>query len=151
MSLFLIFFPLAKRWVWEYNGLMRFQVILFGVRFFTLLSLVAWMGVLLFVDPEVSGSFSTALFLGTLFSFLSGWVTLMLVSLSRRFIGDQSTAVSFGALSRQGFLVSAYVIGVLMLLRSGFFSWWNALLLLAVVLLLELSIRRVTGSDTERP
>ncbi len=126
---------------------MRFQTLLFGVRFFTLLSLGTWMGVFFSVDPESAGDPGAALFLGALFSFLTGFYTLVLVFLSRRFLGDASAALAFGASFRQGFLLALLSVSVLVLSRFGYLSWWNVLLALAAVLLLELSARRLTKEE----
>ncbi len=126
---------------------MRFQTLLFGVRFFTLLSLGTWMGVFFFVDPESAGTPGAGLFLGALFSFLAGSLTLVLVSLSRKFLGDTSAALAFGVSFRQGFLLALLVILMLILLRLGYLSWWNALLVLATILLLELTVRRLTKEE----
>jgi len=126
---------------------MRFQTFLFGVRFFTLLSFGTWMGVFFSVDPESSGVPGTALFLGTLFSFLAGLFTLLLVSLSRKFLGDTSAALAFGGSFRQGFLLALLFVSMLVLLRLGYLSWWNALLALAAMLLLEFTARRLTKEE----
>jgi hypothetical protein len=126
---------------------MRFQTLLFGVRFFTLLSLGTWMGVFFFVDPESAGTPGAGLFLGALFSFLAGSFTLVLVALSRKFLGDTSAALAFGASFRQGFLLALLAISMLVLLRLGYLSWWNALLALATILLLELTVRRLSREE----
>jgi len=124
---------------------MTFQKLLLGVRFFTALSLVAWVSVLLLVDPDVAGVVGVALFLGTMFSFLTGTFTLILVGLARRFLGEASASASFHVLFRQGFILSAYLVSLLGLSRFGILSWWNAALGLAAVLLIEFTVRRVSA------
>lgn len=121
---------------------MKFQKLLVGVRFFTVLSLGAFVSVLFFVDPDVSGAPGVALFLGTLFCGLSGVFTLLLVFFARRFIGEAGASASFHTLFRQGFIFSAYAVSMLGLSRFGLFVWWNALLGLAVALLVEFTARR---------
>lgn len=123
---------------------MKFQKLLVGVRFFTVLSLAAWVSVLFFVDPETSGLPGAAIFLGTLFSGLSGAFTLVLVSLARKFLGESGASASFHALFRQGFILSAYVVAMLALSRFGILAWWNALLGLATALLVEFTARRIS-------
>ncbi|NTW15544.1 MAG: hypothetical protein HGA38_04250 [Candidatus Moranbacteria bacterium] len=122
---------------------MKFQQLLLGVRFFTVLSLLAWVCVLLFVDPDVTGAPGAALFLGTLFSGLTGSFTLALVAFARRFLGDAGASASFHMLFRQGFILSAYGIILLGLSRAGMLAWWNAGLVLAAALLLEFTARRL--------
>lgn len=126
---------------------MRFQVILFGVRFFTVLSLGTWLFVLFSVDPEESGMPGVAIFLGALFSFLAGFLTLILVGLSRKFLGDESAAHAFGGSFRQAFLLALFAVGILVLSREGVLAWWNASLCFAGVLLVELSARRMTREE----
>jgi hypothetical protein len=123
---------------------MKFQKLLVGVRFFTVLSLTAWLSVLYFVDPESSGLIGVAIFLGTLFSGLSGIFTLVLVFFARKFLGELGASESFHTLFRQGFILSAYVVMLLGLSRFGVLAWWNALLGLATALMVEFTARRVS-------
>ncbi|MEI7750393.1 MAG: hypothetical protein WCJ25_05355 [Candidatus Moraniibacteriota bacterium] len=124
---------------------MTFQKLLIGVRFFTALSLVAWVSVLFLVDPNVAGVVGIALFLGTIFSFLTGSFTLVLVGLARRFLGETSASASFHVLFRQGFILSAFLVALLGLSRFGILSWWNAALGLAAALLIEFTVRKVSA------
>lgn len=126
---------------------MKFHKLLVGVRFFTVLSLLAWVSVLLFVDPETSGIPGVAIFLGTLFSWLSGSLTLTLVFFARKFLGESGASASFHALFRQGFILSAYAVSLLGLSRFGMLAWWNALLVLAAALLVEFTARRVSARE----
>lgn len=126
---------------------MRFQAILFGVRFFTVLSLGTWLFVLFSVDPTTSGTPGTMIFLGAFFSFVAGFLTLVLVGLSRKFLGDESAAHAFGGSFRQAFLLAVFVVGMLVLSRAGILAWWNALLFFAGILLVELSARRMTREE----
>lgn len=126
---------------------MRFQVILFGVRFFTVLSLGTWLFVLFSVDPTTAGTPGVAIFLGALFSFIAGLLTLFLVGLSRKFLGDESAAHAFGVSFRQAFLLASFAIAMLVLARIGILAWWNALLCFAGILLIELSARRMTQEE----
>jgi len=126
---------------------MKFQKLLLGVRFFTVLSFSAWISVLLLIDPDVSGIVGIALFLGTLFSFLAGSVALVLIGLAERFLGEAGASASFYALFRQGFILSAYVVILLGLSRFGVLAWWNALLGFAAALLVELTARRLSARE----
>ncbi len=126
---------------------MRFQTILFGVRFFTVLSLGTWLFVLFGVDPQTSGTPGMVLFIGSLFPFIAGIFTLILVGLSRKFLGDESAAHAFSGSFRQAFLLSVFVVGVLVLARFGILAWWNTLLCFTLVLLIELSARRMTRRE----
>lgn len=121
---------------------MTFQILLVGVRFFTVLSFSAWIAILLLVDPDGAGAAGEALFLGSLFSFLSGMFSLSLTALARRFLGDATASASFHSLFRQGVLLSAYIVAILLLSRFGILAWWNASLGFAAALLIEFTARR---------
>lgn len=122
---------------------MTFRKLLFGVGFFTVLSLVAWTTVFFFVDPDSYGSLGSALFLGTAFSFLVGAFTMTLVGIGGRFLGDSDVAASFGIFFRQGFLLASFIAILLFLSRFRLLAWWNAALAFAGILLIELSVRAV--------
>jgi len=124
---------------------MTFQKLLFGVRFFTAFSFVSWTAVLFLVDPGVAGIVGIALFLGTMFSFLTGLFTVVLVGLASRFLGEMSASASFHTLFRQGFILSAYVVSLLGLSRFGMLAWWNALLGFAAALLIEFTARKIVS------
>lgn len=134
----------------EYMGKQRepmtFQTLRIGVRFFTALSFSAWMAILLLVDPDGAGIAGMALFLGTMFSFLTGSFTLILVGLTHRFLGESAASASFHTLLRQGFILSASIVSLLVLSRFGILAWWNALLGFALALLVEFTVRRHSSS-----
>ena len=120
---------------------MTFQKLLFGVGFFTVLSLLGWVGVFFFVDPDAYGMLGIVLFLGTAFSFLAGAFTMTLVKIARSALGDASAEAAFGVFFRQGFLLAVFCVALLLLSWFRVLSWWNAGLVLAGVLLVELSVR----------
>ncbi len=124
---------------------MKFQKLLIGVRFFTVLSLATWISVFLLVDPDMAGIVGVALFLGTIFSFLAGAVTLVLVAFANRFLGEAGASASFHMLFRQGFILSSYVVSLLGLSRFGMLAWWNVALGFAVALLVEVTARRLSA------
>jgi hypothetical protein len=128
---------------------MTFQKLLFGVGFFTVLSLLAWVGVFFFVDPDAYGMLGIMLFLGTLFSFLTGAFTLSLVNIARRALGNTGAEVAFGIFFRQGFLLSLFCVALLFLSWFQVLSWWNAGLVLAGVLLVELSVRAIGDKSND--
>jgi hypothetical protein len=122
---------------------MKLATLLFGVRFFTVVALGAFLGVVFSVDPGVSGPVGTVLFLASLFIALTGMISLSLIFLMRKILGDVTAAHALGGSFRQGGLLAAYGIGILGLARWNVLAWWTAALLFAFVLLVELTIRRV--------
>ncbi|MEI6650918.1 MAG: hypothetical protein WCL23_05870 [Candidatus Moraniibacteriota bacterium] len=126
---------------------MKLQKLLLGVGFFSVLSFLGWIGVLFLVDPESYGTSGLVLFLGAGFSFLSGTFTLLLAWAAKAALGDRGAEESFGAFFRQGSLLAAFFILILLLSRFGILVWWTAALTAAVVLLTELTVRNMSGSD----
>lgn len=120
---------------------MTFRKLRFGVGFFTVLSLAAWVAILFFVDPDAYGVSGTALFLGTAFSFLTGVFTLTLIGLGRAALGEAGAESSFGIFFRQAFLLALFLTVLLVLARFRLLAWWSVALSFSAVLLVELSVR----------
>lgn len=128
-------------------SLPRFLVLL-GVS--TLLSWVTWGLVLFYLDPS-AGAFNVLLFAASLFLALSGTVALagFVVRLWRsgavEFVLYRALATSV----RQGFLLGALTVTVLVLQGSRLLRWWNALALLLALTLIETLAQQ--QSRTGRP
>lgn len=122
---------------------MKLATLLFGVRFFTVVAVGAFLSVVFFVNPDVAGPFGEGLFLVSFFASVAGMMSLALVFLTRKVLGDTAAVNALGGSFRQGALLSGFAIGVLLLARAEMLAWWTAALLFAFVLLVELSIRRM--------
>lgn len=121
---------------------------LWGIRLFTLLSFCAWLGIVLTVDPSQAGIFGLVLFFSSLFAFLLGVMTLFVTWVYRLGLGVASAAHHLGGAFRQAFLLALFFLGLVFFQMERILLWWDALLLFAVILLLEFSFRRVfTHSD----
>lgn len=104
---------------------------------------LALLGFFIFgVDPETLTRVGEWSFFGLWFFFLQSSVFLILVSLSKRFLGEERTNLYQGAAWRQGALVALFLTGVMTAQYFGILTWWGALFLLAFLLLLELTYRR---------
>lgn len=121
---------------------MSLSFYLWGVRLFTLLALFASLGVVIAIDPEETSNVGRGLFFVSVFAVLMGILTLFVTWTYRKALGESGTAHHLGSAFRQAFLMALYGIGIIFLQYAGILVWWDALLLLAVILLIEFSIRR---------
>ncbi len=105
------------------------------------LTAICW-GIFLFVanlvDPEATNWFGFLLFYLSLFLALSGFVSVIgflvrFVALKKK-LAFNLVKISF----RQSFLVSLFVIMLLIMKSQHLFNWFNLLLLLIIFLILEL-------------
>lgn len=122
---------------------MSLSVYLWGIRLFTLLSLCAWFGVVVALDPAQAGAVGLVLFFTSLFAFVLGVMTLFVTGVYRRALGPASAAHHLGGAFRQALLLSLFAIGLVFFQKERILTWWDALLLLAAVLLIEFSFRKL--------
>lgn len=122
---------------------------LWGIRLFLLLSLCAWVSIVVAVDPVQSGGVGVWLFYISLFGSVLGAMTLLVTWMYRRALGMVSAAHYLGGAFRQASLLSLLVVGSVYLQMEHWLTWWDGLLLVAVTLLLELTARWL-GHSQER-
>jgi hypothetical protein len=113
-----------------------------GIRVFTFFALVAWGSVVFTVDPETMGPGAVYLFFGTLFVALLGLLTLFVTWSYCRGLGEASAAHHLGSAFRQAFLLALCGVGLTLFQYWHILTWWDALLLVVFMLLLEFSLRR---------
>ena len=126
---------------------MSFSAYLWGIRLFTLLSFLAWWGIIVLVDPTQSGMTGVILFFTSLFAFVLGVMTLLLTMLYRRVLGVVSATHHLGGAFRQAFLLSMCFVGLVFFQKEQMLTWWDALLLLAATLLIEFSLRKIFSQE----
>lgn len=126
---------------------MSLSAYLWGIRLFTLLAFIAWVGITLAVDPGQSGWVGRGLFFSSLLAFLTGLCTLGVTGAYRRTVGDAGAAQALGGAFRQAFLIAAGLVGAAGLRFGGLLTWWDSLLVLAAILLVELTFRRLLTDD----
>lgn len=117
---------------------MTLRAYVWGIRLVTLLSLAAFVAVLKFVDPDSAGIVGKVIFYVSLFFALSGIFNLFLLWLRKRFMNSDTAASSIGLSFRQGNLLALFVIGLLVMQSFRVLVWWDGLLLLAGVFIIEL-------------
>ncbi len=118
---------------------MTLRSYIWGIRSVTLLSFVVFVSVIYFVDPDSSGLAGKLLFYVSLFFVFSGVFNLFLLALRRRsFINEETTFTSISLSFRQGFLLSCFAVGLLILQSFRMLIWWDGLLLLAGIFMVEI-------------
>ncbi len=117
---------------------MTLRAYIWGIRAVTLLSLVALSAIVVYIDPQNSAWVGLTLFyLATFFS-ASGMFNLLLLFLRKKLLGEEAAADSVGLSFRQGVLLSGIVVGVLILQSFRVLVWWDAMLVVGGVFLVEL-------------
>ncbi|MBI3114887.1 MAG: hypothetical protein HYZ09_00115 [Candidatus Kerfeldbacteria bacterium] len=94
---------------------------------------LAWVLVILNLDPREGGGIGLTLFYVSLYLAVSG--TLALIGFGVRALVFRQTPLyrHLAVSHRQAFLLGLLVIVALMLQAARLFAWWNALILLAIV------------------
>lgn len=126
---------------------MSLSAYLWGIRLFTLLAFSSWVGIVFAVDPEHSGVAGVGLFFMSLFAMLLGFMTLFVTWVYRKGLGGASAAHHLGGAFRQAFLLTLYAVGIVFFQYERILTWWDSLLFLAAVLLVEFSIRRFSRHE----
>lgn len=117
---------------------MTLRSYLWGVRLSTLVVFAAWVVVLMSVDPESSGVIGQILFYVTFFLFFAGISILLFTFVWRRMTNDMLTVVEVNMSFRQGILLSLLITILIFFQQLGILVWWDALLVAAGILLIEL-------------
>lgn len=104
----------------------------------TSVAFMGWGLVLMYIDPGSAGYMGMVLFYTTLFLGMMGFFTLISFSL-KRWISNNEIIFSYIAGSfRQGFWLAVIIVGLLMMQGARILNWWDALLFVASISLLEL-------------
>ncbi|MFZ2975957.1 MAG: hypothetical protein WA055_05020 [Candidatus Moraniibacteriota bacterium] len=117
---------------------MTLKSYIWGIRIITLISLVALGAVIYYVDPENSGLIGILLFYLVAFFVLSGVFNLMLIFLRRKLLGNEMAVKNIDLSFRQGILLAVMIIAIMILQSYQMLIWWDALLVVAGVFLVEL-------------
>jgi len=117
---------------------MTLRAYIWGIRFITLLSLVAFIFVVKFVDPDSAGLAGKLFFYLSLFFVGSGIFNLILLRLRRKALNAETASSNIGLSFRQGILLSLFTIGLLILQSFRILVWWDGLLVFGGIFLIEL-------------
>ena len=117
---------------------MTLRAYIWGMRVITVLSLCALGAVIAYIDPESSGAFGAVLFYLVSFFVLSGIFNLILLFIRRKLLGNELAAKNIELSFRQGILLAITILGILILQSYRMLIWWDVLLLIAGIFLIEL-------------
>jgi len=113
------------------------------------MTLLAWLGVVFFLDPSQTGFVGMIIFSLSLFSLLIGFFLLFVIWVYRKGLGDEVTTRYLMGAFRQAILLALYIMGIIFFQYQNILLWWDALLLFAGILLIEFSFRRFTKNKDE--
>lgn len=117
---------------------MSLKAYLWGLKISTILALSAWGLTLFWVDPQKGGWVGQVLFFASLFLALSGIFALILTVSRKRIVDSEERLFHVGMSLRQGLLLSALTVVLLIMQHFGVLLWWDGLLAVAGILLVEL-------------
>lgn len=116
---------------------MTFSSYLWAMRLSTLLSFIAWILALIYIDPVESGFIGKLLFFLTFFLFLTGFFMLIFTWIKKVFNGIEGAADNLSHTFRQGILFSFLLTTLLLLKGEELLTWWDGLLVLGALALIE--------------
>lgn len=111
---------------------------------FLALSFLFLLSVGVAVDPHALNQWGMALVFGAFFLFFGSVFFLILTSLSLRFLGEARTISYQTAALRQAGLLSFFLVSLLVGQYVRVLTWWGSCLSLTLILLIELTYRRVS-------
>jgi hypothetical protein len=117
---------------------MTLKSYIWSLRIFTAISIATLVLVILFIDPKSSLLFPKMLFYVSLFFSLSGIFNLVFLRLRRKLIQEEGGGINVGMSFRQAILLAILTIGMLVLQSFRMLVWWDGLMLVAGVFLVEL-------------
>lgn len=116
---------------------MTLRTYIWGLRIVNVVSFSALALVIYFIDPFKSGVLGVAVFYLILFFALSGVLNLFLLWLRKSTLGGEAAFSSLALSFRQGILLSLFVVGLLILQSFRLLLWWDGLLLLGGIFVIE--------------
>lgn len=117
---------------------MSLKAYIWGIRILTALSLGAFVFVVKIVDPDAAGLAGKVLFYASAFFFLSGFFNLLLLRLRKKNMNTENASAGIRLSFRQGILLAIFSIGLLILQSFRMLVWWDGLMLLAGIFIVEL-------------
>ncbi len=117
---------------------MTLKSYLWLMRVGTLVALGAWVSAVVYIDPQRAGILGQILFYLSLFLAAAGVFTLFFSYIRRKFHSPEEMAKYLGMNLRQAVLLSLLAIILLVLQNFRILTWWDGLLAVAGVFLIEL-------------
>jgi len=117
---------------------MTVRTYLAGMAASTIFCFVSWALVVIYVDPVTTNLIGIGLFYLSLFFFLAGLFAIMGFYLRRRIFRNETEFIQAETAFRQGVFLSLVFAATLALQNLRTITWWNILLVILGVSLLEL-------------
>ena len=117
---------------------MTFKSYIWGMRIVTLFSVMALILVVIYVDPESAGFLGKAIFFLLLFLILNGLFNLFFIRLRKNMINRETGLPNVTMSFRQAMLLALFTVGLLIMQGFRVLIWWDGLLLLAGIFIIEL-------------
>ena len=106
----------------------------------SIMSLIGWVVVVMKLDPYESTGLALALFFLSLLVMLTCTFSILGFYLRKWLTGNEVGLSYINTSIRQGLLLSLCTLVCLAFLMLGVLTWWNGLLVVAIVILLEFYI-----------
>ena len=120
---------------------MKLKSYLFSVFAVTLLSLGVWFMILFNIDVDTADFLTISAFFGSLFLWLTGILTFIIFYF-RVWISNNEVIFTFLPISiRHSILISYTLVGILSMNALNVLTWWDAIMLILVTVLIELFFR----------
>jgi hypothetical protein len=107
-------------------------------RLLSLLSLLALILILNYIGPDDYGWQGKVVFYLVLGLFLTGFFSLILLFLRRKTLGEENAGKNARLSMRQGMFLALLAIALLILQSFRMLVWWDGLLVVAGIFLVEL-------------
>jgi hypothetical protein len=117
---------------------MTLKSYIWGMRIVTLFSVMALILVVIYVDPESAGFLGKAIFFLLLFLILNGLFNLFFIRLRKNMINRETGLPNVTMSFRQAMLLALFTVGLLIMQGFRVLIWWDGLLLLAGIFIIEL-------------
>lgn len=127
---------------------MSLKKYLISVSVTTLFAWVSWVTVLFYIDPT-AGWLAHVLFHGSLFLAVLGTFSLIGFFIRARTRPAEAVFRHISISFRQGIMLAVLVVGSLILMGAGLYSWWSGLLYLVFLVILEIFF--LSHAQTNRP
>lgn len=117
---------------------MTLRLYLWGLKIGALVSLIGWLVVIFNVDPLKDGPIGLVLFYGSLFLFLATILIVLFTAFRKPADSGETDARYLQISFRQGLLLAT--LGIIFLVMQSYrvLVWWDGLLVIAGMLLIEL-------------
>lgn len=116
---------------------MSIKTFIASVIFSAILSLIAWVLLLVYVDPGKIEGWRLVLFYAVLFLFCISLFLLIGLWGRKLAAGKRLNISAFMNSFRQSVLFSLLLVGILILQSFQLLAWWNGLLLVGAIVFLE--------------